>query len=182
MIKTVFWGIVAGLLVFNPGCNNGNGGVEETGSIKLVNDVVLMSDGSILLSLQNAYLFNDDKNPDRNTAEWNFSINSVGRYEVWLSSLTLDTMNLHYNNPVIINFGDKRLQVMPVGNEIKPDPKDKPFYRADSRLGSIYIEDAGNYHLQVISEKVLPLIGMKTSGYNGVNTILDHVILKPLTN
>lgn len=182
MIKTVFWVIVASLLVLNPGCNRGNGGVEETDTINLVSEVVQMSDGSILLSLKNAYLFNDDKNPDRNTAEWNFSINSVGRYEVWLSSLTLDTMNLQYRNPVIINFGDKRLKGVPVGNEIKPDPQDKPFCRAESRLGSIYIEDPGDYNLQVISEKVLPLVGMKESGYNGVNTILDHVILKPLTN
>jgi hypothetical protein len=182
MIRIVFGVIVAMLLMINQGCGNVNGGMDEASAVDAVSEVVELSDGSILLNLKDAYLFNDENNPDRNTAEWNFSIKSVGRYEVWLSSLTRDTMNLQYKNPVIVNFGDKRLQGQPVGNEIKPDPQDQPFFRADSKLGSIYVEDPGHYNLQVISEKVLPLVGLRESGFNGVSTILDHVILKPLTN
>jgi len=163
------------------GCRNKAG--QEVSNNNLMNEVVQMGDGDILLAMEDAYLFNDENNPDRNTAEWTFQVKSEGRYEVWLSSLTKDTMNLEYNMPVIVNFGDKRLEIQPIGDEILNDiGVMSPYFRADSRAGSIYINDAGQYNLQVISEKVLPGSMLKNSSSAGINTILDHIRLKYLSN
>lgn len=157
------------------GCNNNPVSEEELA----IGDIMQKQDGNIFLSLKDAYLLYDEDNPHRNTAEWGFTVNNIGRYEVWLSSYTKDTMNLSYKEPVIIHFGDKKLESQPVGNEIvlNDDEVLKPYFRADSRLGSILIEDSGHYNLQIISEKVLPSNG--GSYLNTANTILDQVILKP---
>lgn len=156
---------------------------RESSEVFIENEVVQSGNGDILLALKDAYLFNDDNFPDRNTAEWNFMVKSEGRYEVWLSSLTQDTMNLGYNTPVIVNFGDKRIESQPIGDEILIDKGvTKPYYRADSRIGSIYIDDPGHYNLQVISEKVLPGSVIREGAAKGVTTILDQIKLKPLTN
>ncbi|MEZ5011692.1 MAG: hypothetical protein R2744_08895 [Bacteroidales bacterium] len=168
-------------VIISGGC--GNNSAETASGEPVENEVVQYSNGTIMLDLRDAFLFNDEKNPDRNTAEWNFMVNSVGRYEVWLSTITQDTMDLGYQMPVIVNFGDKRLEGQPVGDEIILDDKvAKPYFRADSRLGSIYIEDPGHYNIQIISEKVLPEARLKSSAMKGANAILDHIILKPLTN
>jgi len=169
------------LVVIAGGCK-GNKGNEVSDSI-LENEVVQSGNGDILLALDDAYLFNDDNNPDRNTAEWNFLVKNEGRYEVWLSSLTLDTMNLGYNVPVIVNFGDKRLEIQPIGDEILlGNGADRPYFRADSRAGSIYINDPGHYNIQVISEKVLPGSVLKDGTARGIVTVLDQIKLKPLLN
>ncbi len=165
--------IFAALLSY--GCNNGENREEDLSE----GDVIQKQDGSIFLSLKDAYLFYDEDNPNRNTAEWGFTVNSKGRYEVWLSSLTKDTMNLSYNEPVVIHFGDKRLEIQPVGNEIMLNDNhvSRPYFRADSKIGSILIEDTGHYNIQIVSEKVLPR-GVD-SDRAPANTILDQVILKP---
>jgi len=168
------------LILLVGGCS-GNKANEGT-DIVLENEVVQSVNGDILLALEDAYLFNDSSNPDRNTAEWNFLVKNEGRYEVWLSSLTRDTMNLGYSMPVIVNFGDKRLEIQPIGDEILIDNVDKPYFRADSRAGSIYIDDPGHYNLQVISEKVLPGSVIKDGTARGIVTILDQIKLIPLKN
>lgn len=145
-------------------------------------DIVQKTNGHILLSMKDAYMHYDKENPDQSTAEWGFTVNSKGRYEIWLSSLTLDTMNLSYEEPVIIHFGDKRIEKQPVGNRIVLDDDHVvfPYYRADSKLGSILIEDSGHYNLQVISEKVLPVT--EDSEIATASTILEQIILVPLTH
>ena len=173
--------MVMGLVIISGGCGNKGNNVAQDEPVQ--NEVIQFSNGTIMLNIQDAFLFNDEKNPDRNTAEWNFLVNNGGRYEVWLSTITQDTMDLGYQMPVIVNFGDKRLEGQPVGDEIIIDEKvEKPYFRADSRLGSIYIEDPGHYNIQIISEKVLPDARIKSSAIRGANAILDQVILKPLTN
>jgi len=165
--------IISVLLIY--GCNNSEDREEEI----TADDIIQNQNGNIILSLKDAYLLSDKDNPHRNTAEWGFTVNSKGRYEVWLSSFTKDTMNLSYLEPVIVHFGDKKLESQPVGNKIvlDDDHVSEPYFRADSRLGSILIEDSGHYNIQIISEKVLPSMGSKLSV--NANTILDQIILKP---
>lgn len=164
--------IVAFLALY--ACNN-----ADSDQVVPEGDIVQKLDGNIFLSLKDAYLLYDEDNPHTNTAEWGFTVNSKGRYEVWLSSLTRDTMNLSYNVPVVVHFGDKRLEIQPVGNEIvlDDDHVSKPYFRADSRIGSILIEDTGHYNIQIVSEKVLPCKG--DNDLDAVNTILDQIILRP---
>jgi len=139
--------------------------------------------GTISLSLKDAYLFSDDNNPDRNTAEWNFTVNNQGRYEVWLSSLTQDTMHLEYSLPVIVTFGDKRLEGQPIGDNIVFDKNvEKPYYRADCKLGSIYIDDPGHYNIQLISEKVISGTKLKEHLLKGTHTVFDQISLRPLSD
>jgi hypothetical protein len=166
--------ILFSLLAFYS-CNNTGSGEEEIPE----GDIVQKMDGDIFLSLKDAYLLYDEENPHTNTAEWGFTVNNKGRYEVWLSSLTRDTMNLSYNEPVIIHFGDKRLEIQPVGNEIilDDDHVSRPYFRADSKIGSILIEDTGHYNIQIVSEKVLP-VG-SDSDKEPASTILDQIILRP---
>ena len=158
-------------------CNSVDGNKESEAE----DTIVQAEDGSIFLSLKDAYVLQDVSNPKRNTAEWRFTVINKGRYEVWLTSHTKDTMNLEYEKPVIVHFGDKRLEAQPVGNEIVLDDAevDKPYYRADSRIGSILIEDSGSYNLQFISEKVLKNVpGKKKSA----STIIDKIFLIPQTH
>jgi hypothetical protein len=171
-IRIVFVSIT--ILLFS-GCVGG----ENKESKINEGDIIQKLDESIFLSLKDAYLLYDDNNPDINTAEWGFTVNSTGRYEVWLSSLTKDTMNLSYNEPVIVHFENTRLESQPVGNQIvlNDDHVSKPYFRADSKLGSILIEDTGHYNLQIVSEKVLP--NTENTDLTGVNTILDQIILRP---
>ncbi|MCD4769553.1 MAG: hypothetical protein K8R35_05240 [Bacteroidales bacterium] len=174
-------GLVFGLFIlFIIGCNQGSiqnrGGEDDTAA------VIQKGKGDISLRLKDAYLLYDEDYPERNTAEWRIEVCSSGRYEVWLSSLTRDTMNLSYNEPVIVTFGDDRIENQPVGNKIILDDIEKtsPYFRADSKIGSIFIDDPGHYNLQVISEKVLP----ESTSYDShkpVHTILHHVILKSQT-
>lgn len=139
-------------------------------------------DGSIVLDLEKAYLLQDSLHPDMNTAEWAFRVESTGRYELWLSSFTRDTMNLHYEVPVIINFEQKRIRANPIGNEIILDTPGtgKDYYRADSRLGSLYIDSPGDYRIQIVSAKVRPCEDF--SNRSGLrHTELRSLILKPMT-
>lgn len=174
-------GLVIGLSLFfiiscNQGTNSDNSG--ENAPVAVIQN----GNGDISLRLKDAYRLYDNENPKRNTAEWSVEVCSSGRYEVWLSSLTTDTMDLSYDEPVIVTFGEDRIEARPVGNKIILDniEKTSPYFRADSRLGSIFIDDAGQYNLQVISEKVLPESLVKYS-HQPVHTILDQIILKSMT-
>ena len=140
------------------------------------------NDGSIILDLEEAYLLQDSLHPDMNTAEWSFNIRNKGRYELWLSSFTKDTMDLKYETPVIINFRDKKIRANPVGNEIVLDTPGTGgvYFRADSRLGSVYIDEPGHYNIQIVSAKV------RSADYNGngedsMHTQLKRLVLKPIT-
>ena len=181
-MKKVFLSVVAVCaVVFSVGCNREP--KAETEVLPSENEVVQQSDGNIFLDIDDAYLLSDEMNPSRNTAEWRFKVKSTGRYEVWLTSLTRDTMDLHYDIPVIVTFEDKRISEKPVGNEIILDDRDvqKPYYRADSRIGSIYIEDPGQYNIQIISDKLRAGTTAAQSTIQGSQTILKSLILKPLT-
>lgn len=145
-------------------------------------EITEQEDGSIVLDLEKAYLLQDSLHPDMNTAEWSFRVKSKGRYELWLSSYTRDTMDLHYEVPVIVNFGQKRIKAKPIGNEIVLDTPGtgKDYFRADSRLGSLYIDSPGDYSIQIVSAKVRPCeIISERTGLR--HTELRSLILKPMT-
>ena len=160
------------------GCGNRN--IEEL-SIQSER-ITEGNDGSIVLHLKEAYLLQDSIHPDMNTAEWAFSISHKGRYELWLSSFTKDTMDLDYQYPVIIHFQDKKIQARPIGNEIVLDTPDTGgvYYRADSRLGSVYIEEPGDYNIQIVSAKVIS--NDLASDSDKSHTQLKSLILKPMTD
>ena len=145
--------------------------------------IVQGADGTISLSLEKASLYNCESNPANNTAEWNFVVSRPGRYGVWLSTATTDTMNLKYESPVKINLQDERLEVKPVGNKIVLNASDVkyPYFRADSYMGTFYIEQAGEYSIQVINEKVIDSIKESNNSSGGNNTRLMSVVLTPMT-
>ena len=93
-----------------------------------------MDDGTIKLALEKAACYNDNANPSCNTGEWNIIVSKPGRYKVWLTSATIDTMHLQYKTSVKISLQDERLEVQPVGDKKVLDASDVkyPYFRADS--------------------------------------------------
>jgi hypothetical protein len=140
-------------------------------------------DGTISLNLEKAAFYSSDIDPSNNTAEWDFVVSKPGRYSVWLSSATIDTMNLQYANSVKINLLDERLEGKPVGDKIVLNARDVkyPYYRADSYMGSFYIQEPGEYSIQVISEKVMPQNKSVQNSSTMDKTRLMSVILTPMT-
>lgn len=141
------------------------------------------ADGTISLNIEKASCYSDDVNPSSNTAEWNFIVSKAGRYSVWLSSATIDTMNLQYASSVKINLLDERLEMRPVGDKIVLDANDVkyPYFRADSYMGSFYIQEPGEYSIQIISEKVRPQKDIASTSSFSNHTKLMSVILTPMT-
>ena len=174
------WLVLAGF-AFLYSCSNSAGKSEALGNSG-DNTIVQQSDGTISLKLEKAECYHDLQNPVNNTAEWNVVVSKSGRFNVWLSSATKDTTRLQYQNKVMLNILDKRLEVSPECDKIVLNSSDVsyPFYRADSFVGSLYLQDTGTYNIQVISEKILP----KESG-GGVtdtdNTRLISVFFTPAT-
>ena len=120
--------------------------------------ILQKEDGTISLDVQKAACYSDIVNPSGNTAEWNVVISKSGRYNVWLSSATKDTTNLRYNNSVMVSIMDNMLEARPACDKIIQNSSDVslPYYRADSFMGSLFIQDTGLLNIQVISEKILP--------------------------
>lgn len=142
-----------------------------------------MDDGTIDLHIEKAACYHDNKNPSSNTAEWNIIISKPGRFKVWLSSATIDTMDLQYYNSVKISLQDERLDVKPVGDKIVLNTSDVkfPYFRADSFMGTFYVQEAGEYNLQVISEKVITQTDNNQTGAEIDHTKLMSVFLTPMT-
>ncbi|HRR16675.1 MAG TPA: hypothetical protein P5320_08105, partial [Bacteroidales bacterium] len=118
-----------------------------------------------------------------NTAEWSIKITKPGRYGVWLVSAAKDTMNLGYRAPVTIDINGERLEVKPVGNKIVRNAGNvkSPYYRADSYAGTFYVQNPGEYNVQVISEKIIALDNRKNWQNEPVNTMLMSVMLTPMS-
>jgi hypothetical protein len=58
----------------------------------------------------------------------------------------------------MVSLQDIRLEKHPKCDKIirNTDHEAYPYFRADSFLGSLYIQDTGVYNIQVISEKIRP--------------------------
>ena len=176
----VFTLFIVGLTFVVGSC--GNNGME-TEDIQTESYITEQADGTIILDLEKAYLLQDSLRPDMNTAEWFFKIKKKGRYELWLSSYTRDTMNLRYEGPVYINFRDKKIKAESIiGNEIVLDTPNigNMYYRADSRLGSVYVEKAGDYNIQISGSQVRPC-EVSLQNTSSRHTELRSLILKPMT-
>jgi hypothetical protein len=147
------------------------------------NRILQQEDGSVLLKLVEAACYCDATNPSSNTAEWNIVISTPGRYNVWLTSATKDTMNLKYVNPVRISLSDTMLEVKPVGDNIMQNSVDVPssYFRADSYLGSLLFTKPGDYNIQIISEKVISDFSITYNTSLTDDTMLMSVQLTPIT-
>lgn len=160
------------------------GGVERKNNSAVQENVILQQeDGSFMLKLDKADCYSNVEDPSTNTAEWNVRIARPGRYSVWLSSATLDTLDLNYSNSVRITLADSQLEADPAIDRIVRNDEEVnfPYYRADSYMGSFYFPEPGEYNIQLISEKVLSKELRENTTLLPDNTLLMSVILTPLT-
>ncbi len=146
-----------GAAVLFSSCSN-KGNNLNAGNQSPTDKILQREDGTISLDVKKAACYSDIANPSENTAEWNVLVSKSGRYNVWLSSSTKDTTNLRYNSPVMVSVMDNRLEARPGCDKIIRNSSDVsfPYYRADSYIGSLFIQDTGLLSIQVISEKILP--------------------------
>ncbi len=150
---------MATVLVFSivASCNSSGKKVVSVNDLSM-NKILQQPDGTISLHLDKADCYSDLTNPYENTAEWDVVVSRSGRYNVWLSSATMDTTDLNYKNKVLISVQDTRIEGLPECDRIFRNSEDVayPYYRADSFIGSMYIKDTGEFQIQVISEQILP--------------------------
>jgi len=145
------------------------------------NRIVQQEDGTISLKLDKAVCYSDASNPTNNTADWNVVISKPGRFKVWLTSATRDTSGLRYSSSVKVNIMDDHLEVKPVVDKIVQNSGDVPssYFRADSYVGSFYVPEAGEYNIQVISDKVIARNTGSKSHPQVDDTMLMSVVLTP---
>jgi len=158
-MKKIFYALIltgAGLGLFSScGSSDTNTAAENDVTAK---KIMQQPDGTISLQLEKADRYSDIQDPSENTAEWNVVVSKSGRYNVWLTSATRDTTDLNYKNKVLVSVHDARIEGVPECDRIvtNSDEVSFPWFRADSFIGSMYIKDTGEFHIQVISEQILP--------------------------
>jgi hypothetical protein len=174
--KILVWIMVVGIVFFYS-CNN-SGGTNENTSVSDENKIVQKDDGTISLKVEKAECYHDMENPATNTAEWNVVVSKTGRYDVWLSSATKDTTDLEYNHSVMLSVLDNRIEALPEVDRVIQNSNDValPYFRADSFMGSLFIQDTGLYNIQIISEKIVP------ESKPNQNSKLISVFFTPVTN
>ena len=155
------WLMITGVMLI-AGCNSAD--MQQNGkNLVAENKIVQQKDGIISLMIDKAECYHDMVNPSSNTAEWNVCVTKRGKYDVWLSSATRDTNDLKYKKSVLLSIRDSRIEAVPVVNRVIQNSTEvsRPYYQADSFMGSLYIQDTGTFNVQIISDKVLP------KDYNG---------------
>jgi hypothetical protein len=153
MKRTIVYFIaIAGISLFIS-CNNTK---PKSGSTAKA--IKQQEDGTISLKLDKADCYVDMEDRSDNSAEWNVVVSKTGRYDVWITSATLDTTDLKYKNPVMVNVQDRMIAARPDCDKIIANSKDVPYpyFRADSFIGSLYIPDTGQFYIQVTSEMIMP--------------------------
>jgi hypothetical protein len=145
------------------------------------NRIVQQADGTVSLKIEKAVCYSDAVNPTNNTADWNVVISKPGRFKVWLTSATRDTSDLSYSSPVKVNILDDHLEVNPEIDKIVQNSGDVPnsYFRADSYVGSFYVQEPGEYNIQVISDKVIAKNAGSSQNPQIDDTMLMSVILTP---
>jgi hypothetical protein len=173
--------ILTGIALFYS-CKN-TGEPKETKNKVVQNKILQQSDGTISLKVDKADCYQDMVNPSSNTAEWNVVVSKSGRFNVWLSSSTKDTTDLKYNNSIMLSILDNRIEARPACDKIIHNSSDVtyPYFRADSFIGSLYIQDTGLYNIQIISEKIVPEEIKKEESSGSANSKLLSVFLTPIT-
>jgi hypothetical protein len=171
--------VVVGTLIYS--CNN-TGEQRENKRNLFQNKIRQKDDGTISLMVDKADCYHDMINPESNTAEWNVVVSKSGRYNVWLSSATIDTTDLKYKNSVRLNILDNRFESLPVCNKVIHNSSDVtyPYYRADSFMGSLYLKDTGLYNIQIISDKIVPKDYRKDGSDISDESKLLSVFLTPI--
>lgn len=171
---------MSGIVLFYS-CKN-TGEQKETKNKAVQSKILQQSDGTISLKVDKADCYQDMVNPSSNTAEWNVVVSKSGRFNVWLSSATKDTTDLKYNNSVMLSILDNRIEVRPACDKIIHNSSDVtyPYFRADSFLGSLYIQDTGLYNIQIISEKIISKDIRKAESSGSDNSKLLSVFLTPI--
>ena len=163
-INLVYLGL-ASLLMWN--CSN-TSNVQSFGSSS--NLIVQEEGGSVSLQLPRATFYHDPQNPANNTAEWSVIISKPGKYRVWLSHATTDSLSLNYSKIAKLEVSDNHFEVTPACDTIIYNSKEVsyPGLRSDSYVGSVYFNQSGEYRLQVISDKILPkeLVNQKVKHTN----------------
>jgi hypothetical protein len=144
---------IAGISLFFTSCNNTKPKNNMTAQA-----IRQRADGTISLKLDNADCYAKMTDRSDNTAEWNVVVSKSGRYNVWISSATLDTTDLKYKSSVMVNVQDKMIEAHPDCDKIVLNSSDVPYpyFRADSFIGSLYLQDTGQFYIQVKSEMILP--------------------------
>jgi len=178
--KTIGWMLCVGIIFLNS-CNNSNNQTADSNR-PLLNKVLQQADGSISLHVKKAECYSDMVNPSSNTAEWNVVVSKSGRFNVWLTSATIDTTYLEYKNTVMLSVQDNHLEAQPAVDKVIKNSSDVnyPYFRADSFMGSLYIQDTGVYAVQIISDKILPEAAMDNYTSAGEKTRLVSVFLTPV--
>ena len=158
--------------------------VRSDGRSSLVaeNKILQQKDGTISLRIDKAECYHDMVHPSTNTAEWNIVVSRSGRYDVWLSSATRDTTNLRFKNSVLLSIRDDRLEALPIVNRVVQNSSDvsRPYYQADSFMGSLYIQDTGSCSVQIISDKIRPKDFTSAGSSADDQTKILSVSLKPV--
>ena len=172
--------IICGIALFFS-CNNAET-TSYNNKIRAEKKFLQQEDGTISLNIEKADRYSDKVNPSSNTAEWNVVVSKSGRFDVWLSSATKDTVDLHYKNSVMLSILDHRLEARPGCDKIIQNSNEVsyPYFRADSFMGSLYIQDTGLFTIQLISEKVVLSEADISSSSQTDQTKLMSVILVPL--
>lgn len=157
MKRKIYSGILFTGLILLGSCGH-NTEVRLAVNNRTLNKVKQQEDGTISLKLDKADCYSDISNPSNNTAEWDVVVSKSGRYNVWLSSATKDTVDLKYKKPVLLSVKDTRIEGRPACDKIvlNSDDVNFPYFRADSFMGSLYIQDTGEYYIQIMSEQILP--------------------------
>jgi hypothetical protein len=173
--------ILLGIFILSS-CSS-TGGKKEVKNKIVLNKILQQSDGTISLKVEKADCYQDAVDPASNTAEWNMVVSRSGRFNVWLSSATKDTTDLKYTNSVKLSILDNRIEARPSCDKIILNSSDVtfPYFRADSFLGSLYIQDTGMYNVQIISEKIIPKDNRKETAEESDNSKLLSVFLTPIT-
>lgn len=173
--------IVAGITLLYACSNNGDQKLNNSEVVE--NKVLQQDDGTISLNVEKAECYHDMVNPATNTAEWNVVVSQTGRFNVWISSSTKDTTDLNYNNKVMLSIHDNRLETHPKCDKIILNSNEVtlPYFRADSFMGDLYIQDTGLYNIQLISEKLVPDNYPAVDGDGADDSRLISVFLTPIT-
>jgi hypothetical protein len=152
---TFLWVVFSGVCLL---CSCGNSGKKVSENQRDATKIIQGADGTISLKLDKADCYNDMSDPSGNTAEWDVVVSKSGRYNVWISSATKDTTDLKYKHPLLVSVQDTRIEGHPGCDKIISNSRDVdyPYFRADSFVGSMYIQDTGEFNIQVISEKIVP--------------------------
>jgi hypothetical protein len=181
MLKRIGWVVL--ICLFIPLSCKQTGTAKEREKVE-IGVAKQSSDGSFMLKIADAALVQDELNPGCNTAEWHFNIDRPGSYKVWLSSLTCDTMKLGFDSVVTITAGDSRIEKIPIGDEIVVNDNSvkSPWFRADSEMGTFFFNKAGEFVVQVISEKVKTPPSDLSEAALAEKTLINSVILKPSSN